>query len=310
MVVLAAGRMPVGVDIGLAVPNLLAGGFGIAVAVLVAVRYRTRVSVLAGLGAAFYLVSEMVWLAYLYATRPELSGAAPHRSETLVNASNAAIAGLQVAAMAALILAAAAAGARDRWRRIVVILAAVPLLVLVTGTTIGWYRGTLRIPQAWLQAPGLAMGAVGLALTPLVMRAAAAVLAAGGSALWVVWSWCAVRYAALFPGPHASQDELIRFYRDTGRMSTVTAVGNETYLVRRVLTALGFGLVVLAVLVAVRSRAPSRPAAEVAVEVAGERGRQVRLLATAAALGLALAVLAVWLGWLAGPGQHLPEVPP
>src|SRR5205807_1527424 len=116
----AAEPLPLGVDVGLSVPNLLVGVLGLAVALLAAVRFGSKVSVLAGLGGAFYLVSEMVWLGYLYATRPGLAGAAARRSAALLNVSNAAIAGLQIAGMALLVLAVAAAGAHRRGRRVVV----------------------------------------------------------------------------------------------------------------------------------------------------------------------------------------------
>jgi hypothetical protein len=78
------------------------------------------------------------------------------------------------------------------------------------------------------------------------------------------------------------------------------------YVVRRVLTAAGFGLVVLAVAVVARSRASVPPPPDGPVV---ERNRQVRLLVTAAALGLALAAVGVVFGWVLGPGQSLPQVP-
>jgi hypothetical protein len=288
--VVAAEPLPLGVDVWLSVPNLLVGMLGLVAALVVAVRFGSRVSLLAGLGGACYLVSEMVWLAYLFATRPRV-GARP--SVALLNASNAAIAGLQVAGMALLVLAVVAAGARG-WRRVALVVGAVVLLALVAATAAGWYRGSTRIPQTWLQAPPVVVGVVGLALALVVARPLgrwAPTIMGLSSALWVLWGGCAVWYASMFPGPHASQQELTRFYRDTRRLSHLTAVGNEVYALRRLLAAIAFGLVVLAT-------APPRTATD-----------HVRLLAAAAALGLVLATVGVVLGWVLGPGQTLPQLP-
>jgi hypothetical protein len=296
----AAARLPVGVDVGLSMPNLLVGVVALVVTLVVAVRVGSKTALPAGAGAALLVVGEMIWLADIYVTR---LGSSARFSLAVLTWTNVGIAATQLAGMGLLVLAVAAVDAR-RWRRVAVCAAAVVLLVLVVVTMVGWYRGTTRIPYPWLEAPPIVVGVVGLALAALVARPVGrvpAVLTGLGSALWIVWGWCAVWYAAKFPGPHASADELWRFYQDTERLSELTALGNEVYVVRRLLTALTVGMVVLAVVTATRPRGPAPPLLPA--------GSPVRPFVLAAAFSLVLVAVAVVVGWVVGPGVVLPQAP-
>jgi hypothetical protein len=329
--VVAVKSLPDQALYGLAVPQVLVGLLGLVVALTVARRQGRIVVVLFSLGAASFLISELLYVAFFLVWHDLLDNintpvADLRRWFSLINPANATTVVLEEAGLALMFLAVAArrAGHRDpaligkakasrsrHWATAATTLVAVSLAGATTWAGIVWYQSA-QMSAIRLEMPRLLIAAIGTALVLALARRvglSAAVLAGVGGVLWGLRSLALIWNTSQYPALAAQRAAWERAIRDHDmtraraaieQLDHLQAIMNEVIVIAIVLAAIGFGLLVVAVVARRIDGLMPLPAGEVS-----ERG-QLRLLTTGAVLGLGMVIMGVVVGWVVAPGELRP----